>query len=166
MKILGIHRNSVVDGPGIRDVIFFAGCEHHCKGCFSPESWNRDKGYDLSVNDIISELDIRNNVTISGGDPFHKNNRDDLSKLVCYLKTLEGKNIWVYTGYTIEELLNDSESGDLAVRLALSYIDVVVDGKFHEDEKDLTIKYRGSRNQRIIDVSKTTHEGKVVELHI
>ena len=166
MKILGIHKNSVVDGPGIRDVIFFAGCEHHCKGCFSPESWNRDKGYDLEIQDIVSELDMRNNVTISGGDPFHKKNREDLSKLLCYLKVYEGKNIWVYTGYTFEELLQDIKSGDTTTALALSYIDVIVDGEFHIEEKDLTIKYRGSRNQRLIDVSKTIDEGKIIELHI
>ena len=165
MKILGIHKNSVVDGPGIRDVIFFAGCEHHCKGCFSPESWNRDKGYDLSASDIHDELDVRNNVTISGGDPFHKMNRADLAELVDFLHLI-GKNIWVYTGYTIEELLEDVKLGDVHTIRALVNIDVLVDGEFHEDEKDLTIKYRGSRNQRLIDISKTIEEGKIIELQI
>ena len=165
MKILGIHHDSVVDGPGIRDVIFFAGCEHHCKACFSPESWYRDKGYDLSVADIFNELDTRNDVTISGGDPFHRANRKDLADLVSFLKDV-GKNIWVYTGYTYEELLEEAKNGDIDILHALIYIDVLVDGEFEIDKKDLALKYRGSSNQRLIDVQKTIDQEKIVELHL
>lgn len=156
MKILGIHHDSVVDGPGIRDVIFFAGCEHHCKGCFSPESWNRDKGYDLTVEDILKELDDRNDVTISGGDPFHRLNREDLNVLVTAIKERTNKNIWVYTGYTYEELIYDNTCS------ALDKIDVLVDGEFHIEEKDLKLKFKGSSNQRIIDIQKTLKEKEIV----
>ena len=157
MKILGIHHDSVVDGSGIRDVIFFARCSHHCKGCFSPETWTDKYAYDLELNDIISEIDFRNDITISGGDPFNILNREDLLKLTNYLKNEKKKNIWCYTGYTYEELLSD----DLCLSI-LKNIDVLVDGEFKEDLKDLSLYFRGSSNQRIIDVQKSLKEGYAI----
>ncbi|GGE62518.1 anaerobic ribonucleoside-triphosphate reductase activating protein [Priestia taiwanensis] len=149
MKVMNIVHDSVVDGEGLRTVIFFAGCPHFCKGCHNPKSWNIENGVDMSADEILCE--IMNNeltdVTFSGGEPFYQ--AEEVKTLAKRVKEA-GKNLWIYTGYTIEKIYESSN--EHMVQL-LSYADVLVDGPFVEKEKDLSLPFRGSCNQRIIRLS-------------
>ncbi|WP_214692051.1 anaerobic ribonucleoside-triphosphate reductase activating protein [Exiguobacterium sp. s160] len=146
MRILSVVEESVVDGPGIRTVIFTAGCPHHCKGCHNPSSWNPAGGEEIEVDEIVRRIELSgwDGVTISGGEPFLQSS--ELAKLVKACKSL-GKNVWVYTGYTIEQLV---AMHDGAVQTVLDYADVLVDGRFEQSLRDMGLRFRGSRNQRII----------------
>lgn len=146
MKVMNIIHDSVVDGEGLRTVIFFAGCPHHCKGCHNPESWNDANGKEMSIDEIIKEIESNplTDVTFSGGEPFAQ------SKTLCELAKRvkeSGKNIWCYTGYTLGALQN---MNDVYVDELLESIDVLVDGPFQIEKRDLSLPFRGSRNQRII----------------
>lgn len=157
VKILNIIQDSIVDGTGLRVTIFFAGCPHRCKGCHNPESWNIEYGADYSIEDIMVQIrrnKITKGVTLSGGDPFFQ--AKEITPLAKQIKK-EGYNLWVYTGYMFEDILNDANKMEL-----LSFVDVLVDGKFELDKKDLTLKWKGSENQRIIDVQKSLKTGQVV----
>lgn len=146
MKVMNIIQDSIVDGEGLRTVIFFAGCSHFCKGCHNPSSWNINNGVEVSLEEILKEVKKNplNDVTFSGGDPIYQ--VKELVKLAKEIKKLN-KNIWCYTGYTIEELrsINNKDINEL-----LETIDVLVDGRFEIDNLDLSIPFRGSTNQRII----------------
>ena len=156
MQIAGILKNSVVNGEGIRDVVFVQGCPHHCKGCHNPHTWNPEGGRHMSVWEVFKELeDSPNNVTISGGEPL--NQFHSVECLIHYFHLGQGKTIWLYTGYQFEEI---SRSNWL--RLLYVGVEVVVDGRFEEDKKDLTLQFRGSSNQRLIDLRKTLDQGQVV----
>ncbi len=142
---MNIIHDSVVDGEGLRTVIFFAGCPHFCKGCHNPESWNIKNGREMTVDEIVDEV-MSNpicEVTLSGGDPFFQ--ASEVKEVARRLRE-NGKNIWAFTGYTLEELL---ELGGDYVEL-LRQCDVLVDGRFILSERDLSLDFRGSRNQRII----------------
>lgn len=153
MRIAGIIRDSLVNGDGIRDVIFFQGCGHHCKGCQNPQTWDYDGGEHMFLATLVRELsESSNNVTISGGEPLDQ--AESLIKLVKELKK-QGKNIWLYTGNTVNPTKR--------LYYVLSrYVDVVVDGKFVEELKDPNLLFRGSSNQRIIDLPKSVEEKKIV----
>lgn len=149
MRVLNILQDSIVDGPGLRTVVFFAGCPHFCKGCHNPESWNRENGLEWSEEEIFTEV-MKNelaSVTFSGGEPFLQ--AKEIAPLAQRLKQ-EGKNIWCYTGYLFEHLIDNPDH-----RALLSSIDVLVDGKFEIEKRDLALLYKGSANQRIIHVPKT-----------
>ena len=150
MKVMNIIHDSVVDGEGMRSVVFFAGCPHHCIGCHNPESWNARNGKDMSVDEIYKELmsNPLTDVTFSGGEPFIQ--ADQLVKLASLLKR-SGKNIWIYSGYTIDEILNHTNQ---SYQNLLSLCDVLVDGKYVADKRDITLPFRGSSNQRIIALDK------------
>lgn len=150
MKVMNIIHDSVVDGEGLRTVIFFAGCPHFCKGCHNPKSWNIRNGTEMTVEEVVEEVASNSltDVTLSGGDPFFQ--ARDVSQVAKRLKELK-KNIWAYTGYTLEQLL---ESPDPYQQKLLHYCDVLVDGPFILEERDLTLNFYGSRNQRIIDLSQ------------
>ena len=155
MRIAGIVIDSIVDGEGIRDVIFFQGCPHHCKGCHNPETWRYDGGYFTKVPTIVRELSrSRNNVTISGGEPLEQYN-----VLISLLSQLhaQGKTMWLYTGFKYE---NFNES--MWKELHEAGVEVVVDGAFREDKKDSTLLFRGSSNQRLIDLGNTLSTGRIV----
>lgn len=157
IKILNIVQDSIVDGVGLRATIFFAGCPHRCKGCHNPESWNIEYGVDYSVEEIMSEIrtnKITKGVTLSGGDPFFQ--AKEIAPLAKQIKK-EGYNLWAYTGYLFEDILNDVNQMEL-----LSFIDVLVDGKFEIENKDLTLAFRGSSNQRIINVQQSLEENSVI----
>lgn len=142
-RILDIVRGTTVDGPGFRTSIYFAGCDHKCKGCHNPESWDFNAGHEMSVDElleIINEEDF--DVTLSGGDPLYQM---DFAISLCKAIKDAGYKIWVYTGFRIEELSNNKQFASLA-----KYIDVLVDSPFIESEKDPDLVFRGSRNQRII----------------
>ena len=154
MRLLGYLHNSIVDGVGIRQVFFLSGCPHHCKGCHNPESWNIKNGTEYTVEEIVTKaLESPYDVTFSGGDPLYQ--LTELNAVASLIKPYRG--IWVYTGYTWEEII-----GNDALRSVLPNIDVLVDGRFEESKRDTELTFRGSSNQRIIDVKKSLGEGKVI----
>ena len=155
---VNIQPDSIVDGEGIRTVIWFQGCLHHCKECHNPETWNFDGGIEFDVEEIkaeIKNLKYQNGVTLSGGDPFFQ--PIAALEIAKYAHSL-GLNVWCYTGFTFEELLDD----DIAKKEFLKNIDVLIDGRFEIAKKSLACKFRGSTNQRIIDVTKSLENNKVV----
>jgi len=146
MKVMNIIHDSIVDGEGLRTVVFFAGCPHLCKGCHNPSSWNRENGRDMTLNEIYEDImsNPLTNVTFSGGEPFMQ--ADELLLLAKRLKQ-SNKNIWVYSGFTYEELLGHPNPN---CQKLLMLCDVLVDGRFELDKHDPNLLFRGSANQRII----------------
>ncbi|QWG51541.1 anaerobic ribonucleoside-triphosphate reductase activating protein [Bacillus mycoides] len=146
MKVMTIIHDSVVDGEGLRTVVFFAGCPHRCIGCHNPKSWNVCNGTEMTVEEIVKEIEKNSltDVTFSGGDPFFQ--AAEVKKVAKAVKDLR-KNLWIYTGYRLEEI-QSAQNNDM-IEL-LQYGDVLVDGRFELDKKDLTLPFRGSSNQRII----------------
>lgn len=158
MRIIDYTPNSTVDGVGVRQVFWTAGCPHHCKGCHNPQTWDYDTGNDWDNSEIVSmALKSPYNVTFSGGDPFIQSR--DLHYVLRQIKPF--KNVWVYTGYTWEELMERT-----LPKRTLQYIDVLVDGRFVEELRDSDLLFRGSSNQRLIDVQKSLREGCVCELKL
>lgn len=157
MKIAGLIRDSLVNGVGLRDVIFMQGCPHHCEGCQNPHTWNPDGGIEMTVDEIVNELkDSSNNITLSGGEPFM--NKTQLLDLVFKInEEFPNKTIWIYTGYKLEEL----SPWVLAV-LSMRNVEVIVDGEFIEDLKDSNLQFRGSSNQRLIDLQRSYREDKII----
>ena len=152
-----IKECDIADGPGVRVSLFVSGCRHHCKGCFNAETWdfNYGKPYTKETEDEIIRLLASNFVqgfTLLGGEPFEPENQVELVKLLKRIRgTYPQKDIWCYTGYLYDVDL--PEGGKVHTDVTdemLSYIDVLVDGEFVEAEKDVTLVFRGSRNQRII----------------
>ena len=147
IRIAGVEPESFVDGEGIRYTVFTQGCPHHCKGCHNPATHSYNDGYLISVNEILQSIranPILSGITISGGEPVVQPNACTLlAKGVHEL----GKTVWLYTGFTYEELQNYPKT-----RKLLENVDVLVDGKYVEELRDLTLKFRGSSNQRIIDL--------------
>ena len=138
LRVLNILHDSVVDGPGLRTVLFFSGCPHFCKGCHNPESWNIRNGNEMTIEQVVDEVlsNPLTDVTLSGGDPFFQ--ASGVKQVAKRLKEA-GKNIWAYSGYTLEELL--ALGGDYTE--LLSYCDVLVDGPFILAERDLSLDFRG-----------------------
>lgn len=157
MKIAGLIRDSLVNGVGLRDVIFMQGCPHHCEGCQNPHTWNPDGGIEMTVDEIVNELkDSSNNITLSGGEPFM--NKTQLLDLVFKInEEFPNKTIWIYTGYKLEEL----SPWVLAV-LSMRNVEVIVDGEFVEKLKDSNLQFRGSSNQRLIDLQRSYREDKII----
>ena len=159
MKISGIVEESIVDGPGIRFTIFFQGCTHNCYKCHNPNTHDINKGKEISVDQLIcniKELPYIDGVTLSGGDPLMQ--IEECVELCKKIKQLN-LNIMVYTGYTYETLLKMSNP---KYQELLKYIDYLVDGPFIYSLLDLTLKYKGSSNQRIIDIKETKKNNKIV----
>ena len=154
MRIAGIVRDSVVDGEGIRDVIFVQGCSHHCKGCHNQHTWRHDGGEHRFVGSIINELsNSDNDITISGGEPLDQ--WYSLVRLLELIRSKTNKRVWLYTGNTVD--VNKYIYQKLS-----KYVDVVVDGKFVKSLKDKDLQFRGSSNQRIIDLPTSIKEKKIV----
>ncbi len=165
-KIAKIKYNDVSNGPGIRTAVYVQGCPHHCKGCFNPETWSFTKGgRHLTMEDRINFVEsIKNHRDLSllGGEPLSPRNYDLTEELLVNAHDARADvNVWLWTGYTMEHLLRDSEHNSQLQRI-LSLVDVVVDGKFEEDLKDLTLAWRGSSNQRLIDVKKSLKEKTII----
>ena len=158
MNYSKINRFDVANGEGVRVSLFVSGCPHRCKGCFNPKTWDYDygKAYDNDTEGTIlyylSHSAVQG-LTLLGGEPLAPRNREVVLELlkICRAYYPE-KDIWCYTGYTFEEI-KDYEG--------LNYIDVLVDGKYIEEERDVSLQFRGSRNQRIIDLNETRMSGKV-----
>ena len=156
-----LQSDSIVDGEGIRTVIWTQGCPHHCLGCHNPETWNPNDGELVDVNlvcDIIDTLEGQDGITFSGGDPFMQ--PKECAYIAKYARS-KGYNIWSYTGYTFEELMELSKENKDILEF-LKQLDVLVDGRFILGKKSFSCIFRGSTNQRIIDVPKSLKAKKVV----
>ena len=173
MKYAQLKKRDVANGPGVRVSLFVSGCTHHCKGCFNPETWDFDYGdiFDEKIQDeIISLMEpsyIRG-LTVLGGEPMEKPNQKALLPFIAKVRErYPEKDIWFYTGYTFE---TDFSGNGRAVceetDKLLSLIDVLVDGEFIEEKKNLRLHFRGSENQRIIDVKQSLLSGKTVLMDI
>ena len=159
LDLSGIVSDSIVDGPGIRTAIFSQGCPHHCPGCHNPETWEFGCGTKMPVEtvvEIVQSNPLCRGVTFSGGEPFAQ--AAAFAKLARLLKE-KGYEVASYSGYTFEELLK----GNPAQKELLSSIDVLIDGRFIQAQKSLEIAFRGSKNQRILDVKKSLDAGMAVE---
>jgi len=161
MNYGNIKECDIADGPGVRVSLFVSGCRHHCKGCFNKETWDLDYGmpYTKETEDEIIRLlapSYIQGLTLLGGEPFEPENQKELAGLLKRVReTYPDKDIWCYTGYLYDVDL--PEGGRVHTEVTeemLSYIDVLVDGEFIEEEKDVTLVFRGSRNQRIIELGK------------
>ncbi len=145
LRVLDISEGTSVDGPGLRTSIYFAGCNHRCEGCHNPQSWDFGAGTPMTDDEIVEVVERNGfNVTFTGGDPMYL--AAELLPLARRLKQL-GYNIWCYTGFLFEELIDDPER-----RALLEQIDVVVDGPFSLAQRDISLRFRGSSNQRLIAV--------------
>lgn len=159
LRIAGTVQDSIVDGPGIRYVIFTQGCPHHCPGCHNPQTHDFSGGKDADVEEILSQIfgnPLASGVTFSGGEPFAQ--ADALVPIAEAVKD-RGKNLMIYTGYLFEHLREMKNSG---VQRLLDLSDILVDGPFILEERDLTLQYRGSANQRVIDMEKTRQTGEII----
>lgn len=165
-----IKNFDIANGEGVRVSLFVSGCTHHCKNCFNKETWAFDYGKPFTKeteDKIITELapSYINGLSLLGGEPFEPANQQGLLPLLRRIKQeLPDKNIWCYTGYLFDkELLSKSRARCEFTDEMLSYIDVLVDGEFVQELYSITLQFRGSSNQRIIDVKKSLAEGRVVE---
>lgn len=148
LRVVEIIPGTTVDGPGFRTAIYFAGCAHKCPGCHNPSTWPFDAGRDMTIDEIMQIIDAeRYDVTFSGGDPMYQ-----AESIISLAKTLKesGYNIWCYTGFKYEEIKKIPATSAL-----LPYLDVLVDGPFIESQKDISLLFRGSANQRLIDLHRT-----------
>lgn len=161
MRINGIEQCSMTNGVGLRTVLWVSGCEHKCKGCQNPCTWDPNSGEDFTSEKkelLYKYLDNKyiKGITFSGGDPLHPSNRGEVGKLILDIKAnYPSKDIWLYTGYTWEEVKELNLD-------YLRYIDVLVDGRFILKERDINLRWCGSSNQRVIDVKESLKEGKIM----
>ena len=170
MRYGNIKRRDVADGVGVRVTLFVSGCTHHCPGCFQPETWNFDFGQDYTgetEREILDDLSpaFVTGLTLLGGEPFEPDNQRALLPLLRKVREqYPAKDVWAYSGYTFEELTGKAPSRcrcEVTDEM-LSLIDVLVDGEFVEARKDVRLIFRGSDNQRLIDVPKTLGSGEIV----
>lgn len=157
IRIANVIEESFVDGEGIRFTIFVQGCPHHCKGCHNPGTHDFNGGRIVDTEELIlkfSRAKLINGITLTGGEPVCQISA--VTELAKAAKETD-LNVWCYTGYTYEELLNYNENKNF-----LNYVDVLVDGPFIESQRDLTMPFCGSKNQRLIDIPKTLKQEKIV----
>lgn len=156
LRIMDIMHSSSVDGTGFRDVLFVNYCPHRCDGCHNPKTWDKANGKYVSLKEVYDDLTESSltNVTFSGGEPFEQSR--ELAILAKAIRDF-GKTIWIYSGYTFEELMKDPDKKEL-----LKLCDVLVDGKYEKNNTELNLKFRGSLNQRIIDIPKSLEAGEVI----
>ena len=169
MNYANIKDRDIANGPGVRVSLFVSGCTHHCKGCFNQVAWDFDYGQPFTQETIDSIMEMLRpgyvkGITLLGGEPFEPQNQPDLVQLLRKIKaTYPEKSIWAFSGYLFDKDIQPGLLGDPAVTEEfLSYLDVLVDGRFVEEKKDLTLRFRGSSNQRIIDVPASLRQGQVV----
>ena len=162
ISVLRIVHDTIVDGFGLRTAIYGAGCEHECYDCHNVESWGIENGTIMNIEDIYNEIIVNplSNITFTGGDPMFQ--AEAFCELAKRIKTESSKTIWCYTGYLFESILHDN---DYKTEL-LKQIDVLVDGKYINKLKSHQSLFRGSSNQRIIDVQKSIKRGDIVCLYV
>ena len=160
IRIAGVVRESIVDGPGFRFTVFCQGCPHNCEGCHNQATHDFSGGYDCDISIILEAIDknpLLDGVTFSGGEPMCQ--AEAFCSLAAEVKK-RNLNIVTYTGYTYEELLIMSEK-DIWIKKLLDLTDILIDGRFILSQRDLTLLFRGSRNQRVIDMNLTRNSGKL-----
>lgn len=162
MNYHDIKHDDMNNGPGLRVTLFVSGCDHYCNGCQNPETWDTKSGIPLdntAIEEIFEQLDndYISGITFSGGDPLNENNRVEVCSLIHQIRLKYGKSksIWIYTGYTWEEIVN-------TLTPILLGIDVLIDGMFEKDLADVNYHWAGSTNQRVIDVQRSLEEKKIV----
>lgn len=163
IRLAGIVRESIVDGPGIRFTVFCQGCPHGCPGCHNPETHDFQGGSDCTIDRLMEEIDkdpLLAGVTFSGGEPFCQ--AAAFEKMARLVKE-RGLSVTVFSGYTYEQL-TELADGDVHVKGLLDMTDILIDGPFVKELKDLTLRFRGSSNQRVIDMNETRKAGKPVLL--
>jgi anaerobic ribonucleoside-triphosphate reductase activating protein len=156
IRIAGIQNDSIVDGPGLRMAIFFQGCPHLCEGCHNPETWDYEKGQIVTTGELIKKLDanpLLQGVTFSGGEPMI---RAGALLLIADAIEVRGLDLAVYTGYTLEEILEDGDPDALAL---MGIASTLIDGRFVIAERSLSLPFRGSKNQRILDSKASLSAG-------
>lgn len=159
MRYHDITKDDMLNGEGLRVVLWVAGCSHHCRGCHNPITWDPDGGVpfdEAARQEIFEQLDkdYIAGITFSGGDPLYPGNREEVTALIREIRVrYPGKDIWLYTGYRWEEIKDEP---------LVREVDVLVDGKYMESERDVTLPWKGSANQRVIDVPKTRELGQIV----
>lgn len=164
MNYIKITKNDIANGPGVRCVLWVVGCDLRCKNCQNPSTWDFNSGklFDRNAKEELFQALNKpyiQGLTISGGHPLALKNFDTVLNLAKEVKSkFPTKDIWLYTGYTYEELYYRK------ISRILLYIDVLVDGPYIEEQRDITLKFRGSRNQRLIDVKETLKQGKIITL--
>ena len=160
MRYNKIRKMDIADGPGVRVSIFFQGCAFHCKNCFNPETWDFDGGHDFGDEQIeeiihLASPDHITGLSILGGEPMHPKNIEATTRLAKRFKEVyPNKTIWAWTGFLFDEYIKDKEISN--------YLDVLVDGQFVDELRNPQLKWRGSSNQRVIDVQKSLKKGEVV----
>ncbi|MDE7376159.1 MAG: anaerobic ribonucleoside-triphosphate reductase activating protein [Muribaculaceae bacterium] len=148
LQVIDIVDGTIVDGPGLRTSIYFAGCRHACEGCHNPQSWDFSAGRPMSIEEIMERVEeADSDVTLTGGDPLYQ--IDELIGL-CRAIRQKGYGIWCYTGFTYEQILADPSLARI-----LDYVDVVVDGPFVLALRDISLRFKGSANQRLVDVRRS-----------
>lgn len=163
MKYAKIRKMDISNGEGVRVSLFVQGCSFHCKNCFNQETWDFNGGKEFTTAEIqkiieLADKDYIAGLSILGGEPLHNNNVDEVFHIVATFKEkFPNKDIWLWTGFKFEDAIKDSKR-----KLILRNIDVLIDGQFEEDKKDITLKWRGSSNQRVIDCKKSLAENKVI----
>lgn len=163
MRYAKIRKMDISNGEGVRVSLFVQGCSFHCKNCFNPETWDFNLGKEFTTTEIQKIIELANKdyiagLSVLGGEPLHNNNVDEVFHIVSTFKEkFPNKDIWLWTGFKFEDAIKDSKR-----KFILSKIDVLIDGQFEEDKKDLTLKWRGSSNQRVIDCKKTLAENKII----
>ena len=170
MNYASIKDCDIANGPGIRISLFVSGCTHHCKGCFNREAWDFDYGTPFTQQTIDEILEMLSpgyikGLTLLGGEPFEPQNQGPIVELLRQIKAkYPQKSIWAFSGYLFDRDIMSGHLGDPEItKEYLSYLDVLVDGPFIEAKKDLMLRFRGSSNQRLIDVQKSLASGTVVE---
>lgn len=170
MNYADIKKIDVANGEGVRVSVFVSGCNHHCKGCFNQCAWDFNYGKEFTEKEEQQIIDYMNHDYISGlsllgGEPLEPKNQEGLLPLVKKVKEkFPDKNIWCYTGFDFEkDVVGKMAKNNETTRELLKYIDIIVDGKFEEDKKDLKLQFRGSSNQKIVDVKKSLQTGQIVK---
>ena len=166
MRYAKIRKLDVTNGPGIRTTLFVSGCTHNCEGCFNKEQQDFNYGNEFTKeieNEFIEYTKSRQikGVNILGGEPMQQTKDDSLLNLLKRIKIETNKPIWLWSGYKFEEIIIEPKMLEL-----LKQVDVLIDGKFEIEKRDLMLKYRGSENQRVIDVKKSLEQGRVIKLSI
>ena len=159
LRVLHIAEGTSVDGPGLRTSIYLAGCNHHCPGCHNPDSWRMGGGEERSLDELMQVIAYNEApVTFSGGDPLAQ--PKPLAHLINRIKQETGQNVWCYTGYTWEQVKKQPQLME-----AVRQLDVLVDSPFVMEQRDTKLRFRGSRNQRLIDVQATLATGEITLWH-
>lgn len=164
MNYAKIKKFDVTNGPGVRTTLFVSGCTNNCEGCFNKEQQDFEYGQKWTKDTEDKFISYINNpnvqgVSILGGEPMEQTRDNDLFNLLVRIKSETDKSIWLWSGYVFEQIVKDSKKSKI-----LEYVDVLIDGKFEIDKRNISLKYRGSENQRVIDVKSSIKENKIMEL--